>query len=155
MSGKNTHIFFFYFGFKNKRALAGKRGKKRKNSKNLKVVGNLIHINFLIFFHEIKIINFYYPDYCWPEVVRSSCYRNILAQNLLIYVYLHSIRRSSWSTTTLATLVRPSTTFIGQIIWKSNFWLQFLSKYTKILPNSTLTVRNGTNPKNVSPLFQS
>ena len=40
MSGKNTHIYFFYFWFKNKWVWAEKIGKKRKNSKNLKVAGN-------------------------------------------------------------------------------------------------------------------
>ena len=40
LSGKNTHICFFYFWFKNKRVWAEKIGKKRKNSKNLKVAGN-------------------------------------------------------------------------------------------------------------------
>ena len=40
MSGKNTHIYFFYVWFKNKQVLAEKIGKKRKNSKNLKVAGN-------------------------------------------------------------------------------------------------------------------
>ena len=40
LSGKNTHLFFFYFLFKNKRVWAEKIGKKRKNSKNLKVAGN-------------------------------------------------------------------------------------------------------------------
>ena len=33
MSGKNTHIYFFYFRFKNKRVWAEKIGKKRKISK--------------------------------------------------------------------------------------------------------------------------
>ena len=40
MIGKNIHIYFFYFWFKNKRVWAEKIGKKRKNSKNLKVAGN-------------------------------------------------------------------------------------------------------------------
>ena len=40
MSGKNTHIYFFYFWFKNKQVWAEKIGKKRKNSKSLKVAGN-------------------------------------------------------------------------------------------------------------------
>ena len=40
MSGKNTHIYFFYFRFKNKRVWAEKIVKKRKKSKNLKVAGN-------------------------------------------------------------------------------------------------------------------
>ena len=44
MSGKNTHIYFFYFWFKNKRVWAEKIGKKRKNSKNLKVAGNYPNI---------------------------------------------------------------------------------------------------------------
>ena len=44
LSGKNTHIFFFYFWFKNKRVWAEKIGKKRKNSKNLKVAGNYPNI---------------------------------------------------------------------------------------------------------------
>ena len=40
LSGKNTHIIFFYFWFKNKRVWAEKIGKKQKNFKNLKVAGN-------------------------------------------------------------------------------------------------------------------
>ena len=44
LSGKNTHIFFFYFLFKNKRVWAKKIGKKRKNSKNLKVAGTYPNI---------------------------------------------------------------------------------------------------------------
>ena len=44
MSGKNTHIYFFYSWFKNKRVWAEKIGKKQKNSKNLKVVGNYPNI---------------------------------------------------------------------------------------------------------------
>ena len=40
ISGNNTHIYFFYFWFKNKRVWTEKIGKKRKNSKNLKVAGN-------------------------------------------------------------------------------------------------------------------
>ena len=44
MSGKNSHIYFFYFRFKNKRVWAEKIGKKRKNSKNLKVAGNYPNI---------------------------------------------------------------------------------------------------------------
>ena len=35
MSGKNTHMYFFYFWFKNKQVWAEKIGKKQKNSKNL------------------------------------------------------------------------------------------------------------------------
>ena len=35
MSGKNTHIYFFYFRFKNKRVWAEKFGKIRKKFKNL------------------------------------------------------------------------------------------------------------------------
>ena len=46
MSGKNTHICFFYFWFKNKRVWAEKIRKKRKNSKNLKVAGNYPNIWF-------------------------------------------------------------------------------------------------------------
>ena len=44
LSGKKTHIFFFYFGFKNKRVWAEKIGKKRKNSKTLKVASNYPNI---------------------------------------------------------------------------------------------------------------
>ena len=40
MSGKNTHIYFFYFSFKNKQVWAEKIGKKQKNSKNLRVASN-------------------------------------------------------------------------------------------------------------------
>ena len=40
MSEKNTHIYFFYFWFKNKQVREEKIGKKRKNSNNLKVAGN-------------------------------------------------------------------------------------------------------------------
>ena len=40
MSGKNTHIYFFYFWFKNKRVWAEKIRKKRKPFKNLKVADN-------------------------------------------------------------------------------------------------------------------
>ena len=40
MSEKNTHIYFFYFRFKNKQVLAEKNWKKTKNFKNLKVTGN-------------------------------------------------------------------------------------------------------------------
>ena len=40
MSGKNTHMCIFYFWFKNKQVWAEKIGKKRRNSKNLKVAGN-------------------------------------------------------------------------------------------------------------------
>ena len=36
------------------------------------------------------------------EVVRV---KKILAQNLLIYIGLHCVRRSSWTVTTLATLI--------------------------------------------------
>jgi hypothetical protein len=43
-SGKNTHIYFFYFLFKNKQVWREKIGKKRKNSKNLKVAGNYPNI---------------------------------------------------------------------------------------------------------------
>ena len=32
------------------------------------------------------------------------CIKKILARNLLIYIYLHCLRRSSWTITTLATL---------------------------------------------------
>ena len=39
-----THIYFFYFWFKNKRVWAKKIGKNRKNSKNLKVAGNYPNI---------------------------------------------------------------------------------------------------------------
>ena len=44
MSGKNTHIYFYYFWFKNKQVWAEKIGKKRKNSKNPKVAGNYPNI---------------------------------------------------------------------------------------------------------------
>ena len=44
MSGINTHIYFFYFLFKNKRVWAEKIGKKQKKSKTLKVAGNYPNI---------------------------------------------------------------------------------------------------------------
>ena len=42
MSEKNTHIYFFYFWFKNKRGLAEKIGKNWKHFKNLKVAEKLL-----------------------------------------------------------------------------------------------------------------
>ena len=39
------------------------------------------------------------------EVVRI---KKILVQNLLIYIGLHCVRRSSWTVTTLATLIQVS-----------------------------------------------
>ena len=44
MSGKNTHVYFYYFWFKNKEVWEEKIGKKQKNSKNLKVAGNYPNI---------------------------------------------------------------------------------------------------------------
>ena len=41
---KKHPYFFFYFWFKNKRVWTEKIGKKRKNSKNLKVAGNYPNI---------------------------------------------------------------------------------------------------------------
>ena len=55
MSGKNTHIYFFYFRFKNKRA--EKIGKKQKNSKNLKVAGNCPNIYFTLVFQKFHLEN--------------------------------------------------------------------------------------------------
>ena len=51
LSGKNTHIFFFYFLFKNKRVWSEIIWKKQKKSKDLKVAGNcpsiyIIHKSF-------------------------------------------------------------------------------------------------------------
>ena len=54
-------------------------------------------MNFLkirIIFESQNFANFW-----GPELVRS-----ILARNLLIYIYLHCVRRLSWSATTLDTL---------------------------------------------------
>ena len=63
MSGQNTHICFFYFRFKNKQI-----GKKRKNSKNLKVAGNHLTSNSHVFFKfytwNIKTIKFKTSDFC-------------------------------------------------------------------------------------------
>ena len=50
LSGKNTHIFFFYFWFKNKRVWAEKIRKKRKNFNILKVSGNYPNIKFTLVF---------------------------------------------------------------------------------------------------------
>ena len=91
MSGKNTHIYFFYFWFKKKQVWAEKIGKKRKNSKNLKVAGNHPDIYFTQYFKnfrwKIKIINFYYSNYWEPEVVGSSCYRkNMGAEFTHLYI---------------------------------------------------------------------
>ena len=63
LNGKNTHMFFFYFLFKN-----NEFGKKRKNYKNLKVAGNNPNIWFTLVFQffswKIKIINFKNSDFC-------------------------------------------------------------------------------------------
>ena len=107
---KIPYIFFFYFLFKNKRVWAEKIRKKQKNSKNLKVAGNSPNIYFTQYLKKftwkIKIINFYYSNYWGSEVVGGSCYPKIIsAPNLLIYMYLHCVRRLSWSATTLDTLI--------------------------------------------------
>ena len=45
LSGKNTHIYFFYFRFKNKRVWAEKIRKKQKNSKKMNML--LFRLEFL------------------------------------------------------------------------------------------------------------
>ena len=54
LSGKNTHIFFFYFLFKNKRVWAEKIGKKPKKFQKPKSCSQLplIHTSYSIFSHE-------------------------------------------------------------------------------------------------------
>ena len=51
------------------------------------------------------------------------CIKKILVQNLLIYIGLHCVRRSSWTVTTLATLL---TTTLIQI--SRHFYFGFFSK---------------------------
>ena len=51
MSRKNTHLYFFYFSFKNKRVWAEKIRKKQKKSKKLKVAGNYPNIKFTLVIH--------------------------------------------------------------------------------------------------------
>ena len=68
LSGKNTHIFFSYLLYKNKRVWAEKIGKKRKNSKNPKKLQETILVTnsrkfFKYFTLKIKIINFYCSDF--------------------------------------------------------------------------------------------
>ena len=46
-----------------------------------------------------------FENFWCPEVVGSSLYQKILAQNLLIFIGLHCVNRLSWSATTLATLI--------------------------------------------------
>ena len=54
------------------------------------------------------------------------CIKKILAQNLLIYIGLHCVRRSSWTVTTLANLV-----FICQALnnWAKKFWGLHLNSF--------------------------
>ena len=47
-----------------------------------------------------------FENFRGQEVVGNSLYQKILAQNLLIFIGLHCVNRSSWSATTLATLLR-------------------------------------------------
>ena len=113
MSVKNTHIYFFYFWFKNKRVWAEKIRKKRKNSKNIKVAGNYPNIKYTLVFqifymknqnNQLLLLRLLRNR----SIVRSSCYRKMLVQNLLIYIYLHCVRRLSSSATTLDTLMGMS-----------------------------------------------
>ena len=54
---------------------------------------------------------------CWgPEVVWSSLYQEKLPQNLLTCIYLHCVRRLSWSATTLDTLRLTKIAFV--FTWK-------------------------------------
>ena len=64
---------------------------------------------FKYFTCKIKIINFYCSEFCkllktissWKYVVDI---KKILVPILLIYIYLHCVRSSSWCATMLATL---------------------------------------------------
>ena len=86
MSGKNAHIYFFYFWFKKKWVWAEKIGRKWKDSKNLSVAGNypkhLIHTSFSIFFYmKNKKINFKNSDfssYWGSQLVQFSKFNNFL-----------------------------------------------------------------------------
>ena len=84
-----------------------------------------------MFTWKIKIINFYYSNFWWPKVVRSSCYRkNALVENLLIYIYLHCVRRLSWSATYVATLasrVRKAYWYLHMV------WVKYVQVFKCIL----------------------
>ena len=65
-----------------------------------------LFFQFGIFFTvKMKISNFLTSDF--GKLLRpiNSWIKIILAQNLLIYIYLHCVRRSSWIVITLATLI--------------------------------------------------
>ena len=56
-----------------------------------------------LFFMHKKVINFFNPNF-WNFWCLEVRIKSILARNLLIYLDLHCVRRSSWTVTTLATL---------------------------------------------------
>ena len=57
-----------------------------------------------LFFMHKKVINFFNPNF-WNFWCLEVRIKSILARNLLIYLDLHCVRRSSWTVTTLATLL--------------------------------------------------
>ena len=65
-----------------------------------------------------------------PEVVGSSSYQKNMALNLLIYIDLHYVRRSSWTVTTLATLIRicPIKNYLTKSFFKQKYLLCRLCK---------------------------
>ena len=65
------------------------------------------------------------------SLVRSSCYRKIMVRNLLIYIYLHCVRRLPWSATTLATLIFVSPQLNGNL-GASGIWCSKLHQSMKI-----------------------
>ena len=89
---KKINFYFFYFWFKNKRRnpwhggvdIVEKMGKKRKNSKNLKIADNYPNIAFIfsiIFPWKIKIINCKNFDFCKalrPPLVQFSKFNNCI-----------------------------------------------------------------------------
>ena len=95
LSGKNTHIFFFYFWFKNKWVWAEKIRKKQKNSKHLKVAGNYLSIYFTQVFQIFHLEN-QNNQLLLLQFLQTAEDRNI---------YLHCVRSLSWCATTLATLM--------------------------------------------------
>ena len=59
----------------------------------------------------------------WQKIfnlVGSSSYQKILTRNLLIYIGLHCVDRSSWSATTLATLMQNRTI---ETLMRYSLWL--------------------------------
>ena len=64
------------------------------------------------------------------EVVRI---KKILAQNLLIYIGLYCVRRSSWTVTTLATLIHIPNIYLGLGI---EFGLQRIRDLAFLCPKS-------------------